>query len=88
MPGSWGDKLLALAQRYDYDFPLKEQDVLNIVFRSRWQQLPPTYNAQGLGTYALDRVKGGSGEKLAIFNKVRHHSGPLLGLSAVTHRNA
>jgi lipopolysaccharide biosynthesis glycosyltransferase len=37
----------------------REQDVLNLIMRNRWEELPHAFNVQGIGTYGEDRSRPG-----------------------------
>lgn len=69
------NKCLQLAQHHQLKFRHLEQDVMNLIFlRERWDLLPFKFNAQGLGTYALDKIQGPGGNMKAkmtmLYSKV------------------
>lgn len=58
------DNLLAAAYKHEFNFRHVEQDVMNLVLVNEWYALPFSYNAQGLGTYAKDRIRGTGGNPM------------------------
>ena len=53
------DACLEFARMHQFQFRHFEQDVMNfMLIDKKWDLLPFRYNAQGLGTYAIDKIHG------------------------------